>query len=247
MAIKIPNTLEPTTNDFPVVNTDHIGVNGLNQRTNLTNYLETTYEELFSAITAGYTNIRYDIKNTTDRVKISVSNITATTANVQLEYKINTEIENISTTGGEISLKSKQPTIFTVNIQNKLTTETVYSKSIEIMRKAPIYVGHSSENITVFDTEIFNKIFNKNYLTDSLHGECEIPANSWQGDAYLYIAIPKAFFGQKTVQTTDGTENIDLQLLQNGFPVGSKYADTDNYFIYRSSQMISEHSTLEFK
>jgi hypothetical protein len=61
------------------------------------------------------------------------------------------------------------------------------------MRKAPIYVGHSTENITSI-TSLDSSIFTKSYLTDSLYGECEIPANSWSGDAYLYIAIPKTYF-----------------------------------------------------
>lgn len=235
--------------------------------------LESITNAVTTALNTQVNDIKYSIKNTTDRIHLTVLNISRYNCDIKCDVAIDTEVGEsldvisyittisgttvtvterppISVSGSEykMPLSPYVPTKMTFNI--KKSGDIVYSKSIEVMRKAPVYVGHSDNgDITTFNTTIFNK----NYLTDSLYGECEIPANSWVNenkDAYLYITIPKEFFRQKTVQIFGGTgiENVNLQLLQNGFPVGGIHEKTvSGYHVYRSSQMISEHSNLELK
>lgn len=390
MAIKIPNTLEPANNDFPVVSSDHIDVDGLDKRTNLTQHLKDVYAELtnileinhaedradrytkhnsigyqltdlrkllllslfgnetyepsnednvdgsgrnitnkirdlddkFSGLlgndgsdsiknildtlsstvttsfndmsnklTQDFSNLKYDVKNFNERIIIrSIDkhfNNGISTADINIfcdlqddetifvksastnylnktislsenillddgsnleEGTVNNDLNIITLNNGEnmilikdIQLNTSTPTDVTICILRQ--GQIAYKKNIEIMRKAPVYVGYSSEESISFNTT------DQNYLVDSLYGELTIPAHKDDSgiDKYLYVGIPKTYFSEKTVETGSGSTDIKLQLLQNGFSVGSFLEETGDYYIYRSSQKISEHSNLELK
>lgn len=164
------------------------------------------------------------------------------------EGTVNNDLNIITLNNGEnmilikdIQLNASTPTDVTICILRQ--GQIAYKKNVEIMRKAPVYVKYSSEESISFNTT------DQNYLVDSLHGELIIPAYKDESgiDKYLYIGIPKTYFSQKTIETGLGSTTINLQLLQNGFSVGSFLEETSDYYIYRSSQKISEHSNLELK
>lgn len=349
MAIKIPNTLEPANNDFPVVSSDHIDVAELDERTNLTQHLKdvyaeltqtlrtnhsnddqdrkdkydnlvshlntllgnsdddnnsiknildtlsstmsTSFNEMSNKLTQDFSNLKYDVKNFNERIIIrSIDkhfNNGISTADINIfcdlqddetifvksasmnylnktvflsenillddgsnlkEGTVNNDLNIITLNNGEnmilikdIQLNASTPTDVTICILRQ--GQIAYKKNIEIMRKAPIYVKYSSEESISFNTT------DQNYLVDSLYGELTIPAHKDGSgiDKYLYVGIPKAYFSEKTVETGLGSTTINLQLLQNGFSVGSFLEETSDYYIYRSSQKISEHSNLELK
>jgi hypothetical protein len=72
-------------------------------------------------------SINYNIKNTTDRVKIEVSNITADTANIKLVFSIDSD-ESITT----------DPVI--VNEGAMLYPDTTYNISLNALEATPFKV-----------------------------------------------------------------------------------------------------------
>ena len=224
MAIKIPNTLEPANNDFPVVSSDHIDVDGLDKRTNLTQHLKDVYAELTDILERNHTEDKDERADLDASIEDQLTNL----RKLLLLSLFGNENYNSNSDSGNIAYKIQnfRETVLgwlynnEDSIGNRI--ENLSNKLTQDFSNLKYDVKNFNERIVI---RSIDKHFNNGISTADINIFCDL-----QDDETIFVKSASMNYFNKTISLSEnillddgsnleeGTVNNDLNIitLNNG-------------------------------